>query len=519
MRIPIRRKGNRSPVASLVSRPAPVKGWNAKDPLADMKPECAIELENFFPLASSVMLRKGFSEHVTGITGQVESIMPYNTPAGTQTLFAAAGTEFYDVTTAGAVGAAVVSGMTNARWQHLNYTNSSGDSYLCCFNGTDAPQYWDGSSWIAITGVSTPAITGVTATGLISAATHKRRMWLVEKDTLKAWYLPADAVGGAANALDLTGIAKRGGYLMAVDTWTLDAGEGLDDYWVGVTSEGEVIVYQGTDPSSSNTWSLKGVWHLGEPIGRRCLQKYAGDLLLILTNGVFPLSKTLITEKTNPTVALTDAISPAMNTAAQSYKANYGWCLAYHPVATMLLLNVPVAEGSSQQQYVMNTLTGAWSKFTGWEGNCIAVFNEELYMGCNGKVIKVWDTFSDNSTNITGTAKTAFDYFGKRVKKSFKMARPVFETNGSPTIRIGLNVDFDNGDMYGTLNYTSTTASRWGIALWGIGLWASGLQALRNWLGLTGLGICAATRLKTASQGVELRWLSTDYLFETGGYI
>lgn len=54
---------------------------------------------------------------------------------------------------------------------------------------------------------------------------------------------------------------------MAAETWTLDSGEGLDDYLVVTTSEGQVGVFRGTDPTSVATWGLVGVWNLGEPIG------------------------------------------------------------------------------------------------------------------------------------------------------------------------------------------------------------------------------------------------------------
>ena len=45
MRIPIRSKGKRAPVSSIISRPAPVKGWNARDPIGAMKPDEAIMLD------------------------------------------------------------------------------------------------------------------------------------------------------------------------------------------------------------------------------------------------------------------------------------------------------------------------------------------------------------------------------------------------------------------------------------------------------------------------------------------
>lgn len=516
LRLPIRTKGRQAPVSSLISRPAPVKGWNARDPIAAMKPDEAISLENWYPSASDVMLRKGIASHVTGIGNQVESLMAYNTPDGTQTLFAAAGTAIYDATSAGAVGAAVVSGLANSRWQHVNFTNSSGDSYLCCFNGADSPRYWNNSSWITITGASTPAITGLTTSDIVSATLHKRRMWLVQNNTLKAWYLPVDAVGGAAAAIDLSGIAKLGGHLMAIGSWTLDAGEGVDDYWVAVTSEGEVIVYTGTDPSSANTWALKGVWAIGAPIGRRCLRKFGGDLLLVLVNGVFPLSKALLSANVDSRTALTNKIEQAMNTAAAVYSGNFGWQITHYPAADMVLLNVPTVEGSLQQQYVMNAITGAWCKFTGWEGNCFEVFNNELFMGGNGVVSKAWSGFDDNGADIVGVSKTAFDYFGTRMKKSFKMAKPYISTNGSPTVQIGLNVDYEDGDRLGTLTFSASESARWGIAKWGIDSWGTGLQTLKNWIGISGLGLCAATRLKVASQGLEIRWQATDYLFEPG---
>lgn len=519
IRTALKSKSPRGNVSELKSRSAPVKGWNARDPVASMKPDEAIELINWYPTASDVMVRKGATNHVTGITGQVETLMPYNASDGTQTLFCAAGTAFYNVTAAGAVGASVQSGLANARWQYINFTNSSGTSYLCCFNGIDSPRYWNGTTWITITGVSAPAITGVTPTDIISASVHKRRMWLLPKNGLKAYYLPVDSVGGAAAAIDLSGICSRGGYIMAIDTWTLDAGSGVDDLWVAVTSEGEVVVYQGIDPSSATDWSLNGVWHIGQPIGRRCLKKFGGDLLLTLVNGVFPLSKALLSAQVDKRVAMTNRIETAMNEAATAYGANFGWEVTHYPANDMLVLNVPVSENTSQEQYVMNVITGAWCNFTDWHANCFEVFDNELYYGSNGTVVKAWNGTSDNSINIESSAITAFDYFDSYVKKSFKMVRPIFSSNGSPSIGLNINVDYEQKDSIGTLSFSSTTSAKWGIARWGISKWASGLRIIKRWIGVSGLGLCASTRLKISSKGIDIRWKATDYTYEKGSGI
>ncbi|WP_230681797.1 hypothetical protein, partial [Streptococcus pneumoniae] len=40
--------------------PAPVGGWDAQSPLANMPPENAVILDNFIPRAGYVELRRGF---------------------------------------------------------------------------------------------------------------------------------------------------------------------------------------------------------------------------------------------------------------------------------------------------------------------------------------------------------------------------------------------------------------------------------------------------------------------------
>ena len=274
------KRPRKTQITRISSVPAPVGGWNARDSYAAMGASDAVILENFFPLPYAVSLRKGFTEWVTGITDPVETVLQYRPPTGNGELFAAAGANIFDVSSSGAVGAAEVSALTSAQWQYINFS-VGGTAYLYAVNGADKPLLYNGATWTPIDGASVPAVTGVTTTTLANINIHKTRVWFCENGTLKAWYLPTNAVGGAALALDLSNLCQRGGYLVTMATWSYDNGRGMDDYAVFVTSEGEVIVYQGTDPASSATWSLVGVYAIGTPLGRRCAVKYGGDLLLI----------------------------------------------------------------------------------------------------------------------------------------------------------------------------------------------------------------------------------------------
>ena len=82
---------------STASVPAPIGGWNARDPEAAMMQTDALWLENWFPGTADVTIRKGADYHQTGLGAQVNSLMAYSSPTG-QKLFAAVGTGVYDVT-------------------------------------------------------------------------------------------------------------------------------------------------------------------------------------------------------------------------------------------------------------------------------------------------------------------------------------------------------------------------------------------------------------------------------------
>lgn len=508
------------PTSETYTLPAPVGGLNLRDSKANMPETDATVLENWFPETNDVRVRKGIEDHVTGITGQVESLMPYNAADGTQTLFAAANSAFYNVTSAGTVGSAVQSSLTNIRWQSENFSNSSGTAYLMCFNGADAPRYWDGSSWTSITGVSTPAITGLTTTEIIHCAVHKRRVWLVLTDSLDAYYLPVDAVGGEAKPIRLGGIANKGGYLMAIGTWTIDAGEGADDYWVAYTSEGQVIVYKGTDPTSSSTWNLHGVWDIGAPIGRRCMEKYSSDLLLLSVHGAIPFSKLMVSGQTDPSIAITNKIEDGILKAATNNKANYGWQQFYYPEADMVMINIPEDEGSNQYQYAMNTITGAWGRFEGIEANCWASLGGVAYYGGSTVVGTFWQELDDNGANIETDLKQAETYFGARGRlKGFKLTRPLFLSDGTPQVGVRINTDYQDEPVTEVASYVVNSVGLWDTGLWDDAIWGGNLIANKEWRVTGGVGTSGAIRAKTISAAIEVRLQSSDCVFEYGGVV
>lgn len=502
------------------SFPAPVGGWNARDSIASMDEKDAYSLINWFPNTTDVQIRNGNVRWSTGLPSQVNSLFVYNGSSSSK-MFAASGTAFYDVTTQGAVGASVVSGLTNDKWQHTNM-GTAGGQFLMCVNGTDKMRYYDGATWS--TEGTTYTITNVNTNVIKDIFVFKNRVWLVEKASLSVWYLPTSSIAGAAAEIDISGIVQKGGYLVSGATWTIDAGNGIDDHLVLVTSNGEVVVYRGTDPASITTWSLVGVFQIGSPVGQRCLKKYQGDLLIISQDGLLPLSSALQSSRVNPRVALSDKIQYATSAAISSYGTSFGWDLLHFPKENMLILNVPIAAGQ-QEQYAMNTISQSWGRFQGWYANCWALFNDNPYYGANGVVYKAWTGNSDFDTsgteiNISYDCQQAFNYCKDRIHtKHWKMMRPILQTTGGITPLAGVNTDFDSSTPQYTLGTSTATTSVWDTAVWDTGVWGGALELNQDWQVIGGIGRAAAPRIVGAQKGIDVRWIATDVIYETGGFL
>jgi hypothetical protein len=500
------------------SYPAPVGGWNARDSLAAMKPIDAVALENWFPGASYVEIRGGYSNHATGMSGNGKTLAVYNAMNGTNTMWASTAAGVYDVSSAGAVGASVAA-RTSGKHQWLNFGDGT-NQWLIMVNGADKPLYYDGSSWTAVDGASTPALTGITTTELVNVFASKGRLFFLANNSLSFWYLAAGAAGGALTEFDLSAVAKKGGYLMAGETWTVDAGDGPDDRVVFITSEGEVIVYQGTNPGSANSWSLVGVYEVGNPLGRRCMKKYGGDLVILTQNGAFPMAAAMQSASIDYKLALSFKIENAFNSAARINGNTFGWTIAMYPARSAMIVNVPLSEDGEHEQYVMNTITKAWCKFKEWDAEDFAVFNEELYFTTGNKVVKAWTGQIDGENDIIAYGKTAFSYFNGISQKQFKLFRPVLAVNGVLTFLTDIDVDFQDTPINGTATYSVISGALWDVDDWDEGYWAAGLEVVKAWTSPNEYqGLCASGKIKVATNSLSVQWMACDYVYEAGGIL
>ena len=510
---PLTDNSRMSRVSQSASIPAPVRGWNARDSLANMPEDFAVELENIFPNLTSCDLRSGFASHSTGNgSGAVETLVEYAGPS-TRKLISAAGSVIYDSSAAGG-STSIATGKSNARWQTTMF-GTSGGNFLFMVNGADAPIYYNGSSF------TTPSLSSVTATDIVNVAAHQRRLFFVFNDSLIFGYLPVVSVAGTVATFDIGGLCKLGGYIQAIGSWTRDGGAGPDDLFVAITSEGECIIYSGNDPSSADAWSLVGVFNIGKPIGRRCLEKAGSDLTVITQDGAISLSTFLpIDQVSSSSQAISNNIQNEFLASTRAYSAIFGWQSILYPQGSYSLFNIPLSTTESVQ-YVVNSQTGAWCKFTGQNAACWSLYNSDLYFGAqDGGIIYKADTgVSDNTSNINWEIRPAFSYYGSRGnQKLFTLCRPHFTTNGLPSFAIDLNLDFSNINPTSVPTTPSLSAGIWDVSKWDEADWADEVTS-DAWTTVYGLGECASPTIRGSTNAITLSFSAYDMIWQQGSAI
>lgn len=502
----------RQQISQTSSVPAPVGGLNARDSIAAMPPTDAILMDNWFPQTNNVTVRNGSVATATGLPGWVETLMWYSA-GSTGKLFAASGGNIYDVTNSGAVGAPVLTGMTNNKWQYTNISTGGG-TFIFAANGSDPCQVYNGTSW------SAPTITGISSSSVFNVTLFKSRIWLILNNSLQVYYLPTSSIAGAASLFDLSPLFKLGGNIVGCVQCTIDNVGGINDFLGFVTSNGEIAMYQGSDPTSTTTWGLVGMFRTGRPIGNRFQAQVGADVIMVTANGLEALSKSFLTDRVQQQDTLSYKITNMITADVSSYANNFGWQPVLYPMGNKIMVNVPSITENTSYQYVMNTITGSWCRFTGWNATCFELFNDNLYYGGYKTVYQCDVGNSDGSSAIQADVQQAFSYFGAEGRqKIFTMCRPIFSANGQIKPTISIDTDFSQNVPTGTPTFSSAGGSAWNVSPWNTSPWAQSSAVLKNWQTISGIGFSASLRMRIQTSGIQTQWQATDFVYQYGGIL
>lgn len=525
MRQPATGQPTKRAVSRITRLPAPVKGWSSQYSIADAPRDTAAVMDNFFPEADAVRVRHGCTLQSSGLGASVNSLLVYNSQTGGNKLFGAANGNIYDCTTGGAVGAAVVSGKSNAVWQQEMFSTAGGQFLVIC-NGVDGVMTFDGTSWVNQTASITG--TGGAVNSFIQVCAHKQRLWFTPDNSTTVWYLGTSSIAGAATQFPVGAFLKMGGKVIGCATWSSNTAYNMDDYLLILSDQGEGLIYGGTDPTSSSTWGLKFRIYVGRPLTNRCFMTVGGDLILLTELGALPVSQVLdmdaavLSDK-----AITKNIRTAYNTAVQNSRTQFGWCMTSLPQANMAILNVPGSGSTVTQQFVMNTVTGAWGRFFGWTANCWAYLAGAVYYGDgSGNVLRAEYGPNDNGVAISTYLLPAFGDLGSPGHvKYVSMVKPTVYADITQNYSVGVGADYNVPTVSTTTPASTSGWFTWDTSFWdGPALWRGSSVSIA-WSGQANIGTMISPAFAMnldgtgAASNFNFRIYSFDIVYETGGVL
>lgn len=598
---------------------APTAGWISNRSLAypgSIEGEGAAVLDNFFPKASSVTLRRGKQLYATLGDGTlaVRSLFTY-VNGQTQRMFATTDDTIYDVSAiifpdaseivtdegdpivtdeGDTFGWSSTDGfeietlgtLTGGNWITVQFATTGG-VYLVGVNGVDNGFLYDGETFYpliegGVIGLSYDALTtdfvvGEVVTGGTSSATgtiyridetsattgllwltgvtgtfvdneaittasgaavangadtilapgiefpgsltsadmsyvwvYKNRLWFAEKDTMNAYYLDeVDSFGGGALIFPLAGVFGKGGTLLFGAVWSIDGNNGADlsEQNIFVSSEGEVAVYQGINPSEATTWSKVGLYQIGRPLGNRAHFRGGGDIAIATSVGLVPLSKAVSLDITSLAVAtvsykIADAWSEAL-----TLRGLEGWQCQIWPELKQAIVSPPNIIGANQPVlFISNTETGAWTRYTGWEALCMCVYRGQLFFGSpDGQIFIANASGKDHTDTYTGVLMPLFDDMGTPgALKIGQVGRAVVRANTIIQDTLDMVVDFDTSVPSAPDASILNSGNLWDLGIWGQSVWSSGVPTVINqqWQSLGGAGYACSLAYQITSGSV-----------------
>lgn len=519
-------------VAKTMTMPAPVGGIDDTSSLAAMDAKFAVDMLNFFPDSSELRTRHGYQEWVTNLPENGKTIMVYHGSDGFDELFVVTDDGIYDMT-ASTDTPVLAHALTEGRVNYTMFTNDAGATYLIGCNGVDDAFYYNGTAWASYVQDATPTVLGeidIDPATLKNVVLHMNRLWFITTD-LDAYYLDPFVISGVAQLFPLSAQFKRGGIVSDVFTWTVDNGVGIDDVLVFQNSQGEIIGYIGQDPTSSQGWSLKARFYIGRPLAvGRTNVPLNGDYLMMTEYGMVSLYA-VVNGEYQVGVAennISGRISKSLNRYIRERNFQPEWEVHSAPSMRYIVVNFPDQLNRPGEQYVMNSITGAWARFdlpmlTMKEHSGGIFFTDQ-----EGRVLRYGDVEVDNldldgenGVGISAGFQQAYSSLGSDgATKHFKMMRPVFEADANPSANVGLSIDFspDGITSLADPSGVSPEGSVWDVAVWDVSVWSIGRLSWLEWVGTLGVGYYASLIIRTKTS-TSTAYIANTWVYEEGAGI
>jgi len=505
-----------------MTMPGPYMGLDLVSPIDNMDPAAALELVNVFPSGNAVVVRNGYEQFAnTGSIAALKFMQALPLANGTNLLVAASDSAIWKINSSGTATNITGAAVTSGEWQSTIYNNRI---YLC--NGTDAARYWDG-----VAATTAPlTFTGLASTAMVAVHAHKERLYFVENGSSRIWYggLQTTGTGGtpALTSFDLSYVFTKGGYVVAIGSYSNSTSTHVQDLFWACSSEGEIVFYSGAYAGDFSSWGLVARFPTGKPLGRRAFIRVNNDIWIITEQGIIPMSALFQADPESALDIVSRNINPLISDAATQIPFDHQWSGFFWPQGRRVYIAIPQT-GVSCNFLVYSIDRKAWTQFQLFNAQhslASCLYNKLPYYGSSdGRVWKGETGLADAATAtdsqaITYSCRQAFNFYGSRSNyKAFKDMRPIVKVKRGVSFNIGLDTDFKRQAMVTAVSSPAGTFTPWGSP-WG-SPWSSEVEYVFDRYAVKGQGHCAAVRFGGSLKNTTMQILGFEIRYDMGGQV
>lgn len=443
-------------------------------------------------------------------TRPVASLVPYF--GATQQLAAATDGKLVKMSDMSTV---IHGGFAGDDWSWTSFANLGETTYTIMVNGFDGVWSWDGTTMVKETVTAPTTAAWIDPDDFHIVMSHMNRLWFADQANLCIYYLPVQTKSGELKQLPLNAIFKRGGHIQAIYTWSMDGGAGIDDRIVIFTSNAECAIYSGVDPDSQ--FELIGIFRFDMPVSKHCVVNYGGDLYVLVSTGLVPMSTLLRAE--SESLGTYDQSVLSAFTDQKAYRNVPGWAVMLDHINGLMICNLPLGAAGKYKQMVRKMPTKYWTEWGDLPARSWGWINGKLYFGDDsGGVFEVNERYlNDNGKPITADVQLAWNDFGTASVKHFKMIKPYLLTDGVPRYYVDVRVDYDTSPPTNQPDATFVGAGTdWDVGDWDVDSWASGMMLINSWNGVAAYGTVGGVRFTVSITNCKLALAGFDVIYEEG---
>ncbi len=539
-------RGRPSPHTSKHGRfPSPVKGIDSRISFSSNDPLVCIYAFNIVPSEYSLRVRDGYREYQIELnegegTG-VRTIIPFDGKSellSDDRLFAVTNEGIWDVTVSG--GTPVfkeefpIKSPEAGRGTYTHYLSSADEEFIYYADSINGLFVYTAATdeWEPADDLDFPDIPGGVAS-VNFVVVHKLRIWFGVQNSAIAYYLELDAIAGPVTPFNFGIKFKHGGNLVGMYNWTIDGGDGVDDYLIAVSRSGDILPYKGSDPSQSD-WSLVGTYFIGAMAsGSRCASQYGGNTAFLSSFGITQMSDLLRGTDTNTLAedSLGAKISPLIRQDMRIYKDNQGWDIRYLQTEGVIIITSPVRFNGQYLQYVYNVSVDGWGIWRGVPITSVDVWRGLVYFGTANNEVMVMDVTRDGvvldppEDEINGRLiefsmlHNYLDLDDPSLQKRGKFIRPDFLSKALPAYNAKFLYDYNVEEINGVPTVPQPPEALWDIAEWDNAFWESDrFQHFDRVIGGVGMGRYISVAIKGEALS-RTSLVSTDITWDAGWFL